>query len=60
MVAVAVGLLEVEVEQMGLEEAEELQGLGEVGAAMEAGQAEEPCPLERFLSRRLLDGRSYY
>lgn len=55
-----VGLLEVEVEQMDPEEAEELQGLGEVGAAMGAGQAEEQCLLECFLSRRLLDGRSSY
>lgn len=46
MVAVVVGLLEVEVEQMDPEEAEELQGLGEVAAAMEAGQAEEQCLLE--------------
>lgn len=46
MVAVVVGLLEVEVEQMDPEEAEELQGLGEVGAAMGAGQAEEQCLLE--------------
>lgn len=51
MEAVVVGLLEVEVEQMSLEEAVELQGLGAVEAAMRAFQ--EPCSLEWFPSLRL-------
>lgn len=57
MVAAVVGLLEVEVEQRSLEEVVELQGLGAVEAAMRAVQ--EPYSLERFPSRRLLNGRSY-
>lgn len=57
MVAAAVGLPEVEVEQMSLEEVVELQGLGAVEAAMRAVQ--DPCFLEWFPSLRLLHGRSY-
>lgn len=56
MVAVVVDLLEVEVEQMSLEGVE-LRGLGEVGAVMGVGQADEPCCLMRFPSHRLLNGR---
>ncbi len=54
-----VDLLEVEVEQKNLEEVGELQGLGEVGVVMGVGQVEESWSIERFLSRRLPNGRSY-
>ena len=47
--AVVVDLVEVEVERMSLEEAEELRGLGEAGVAMGVGQVEEPCSVYRLL-----------
>lgn len=59
MAAGVVDLQGVEVEQTSLEEGVELRGLGEVGAAMGVGQAGEPCCVERSLSQRFLNGRSY-